>query len=117
MLRIVDDQVSSPTWARILAEASAQVIAQGRSDPLGYLAEKSGLYHLAGGGYCSRYEWAKEILLLIGLNNIKLEKASSLDFKTKADRPLFTALDNSLFQNTFSLYINEWKAALKLAFD
>ena len=49
-LRIVDDQISSPTWARTLAEATAQVIAQGRGEPSDYIKEKSGIYHLAGGG-------------------------------------------------------------------
>ena len=43
VLRIVDDQVSTPTWARTLAEATAQVVAQGRGDPLGWLEEKRGL--------------------------------------------------------------------------
>ena len=61
-LRIVDDQISSPTWARTLAEATAQIVAQGRGDPVEYIREKRGLYHLAGGGSCSRYEWAREIL-------------------------------------------------------
>ena len=44
-LKIVDDQISSPTWARMLAETSAQIIAQGRGDPLGFLADKVGIFH------------------------------------------------------------------------
>ncbi len=57
-LRVVDDQVSNPTWARMLAEITAQVLAHG----IGYLRERTGLYHLAGAGHASRYTWAQEIL-------------------------------------------------------
>ena len=55
-LQIVDDQISTPTWSRTLAEATSQIIAQGKNDPLGYLMANRGLYHLADSGYCSRYD-------------------------------------------------------------
>jgi hypothetical protein len=42
----------------MLAEVTALILAQGRDDVYGYLHEKGGLYHCAGGGSCSRYEWA-----------------------------------------------------------
>ena len=57
-LRIVDDQISNPTWARMLAEAASQILARG-SD---YLSERKGISHLAGSGYASRLEWARKIL-------------------------------------------------------
>ena len=50
-LRIVDDQIGSPTWARMLAEATAQVIAQGRSDPVDYIKEKSWPLPFGGSGF------------------------------------------------------------------
>ena len=49
-LHIVDDQISNPTWARILAQLTAHVLQRG----LDYARERSGLYHLAGGGHASR---------------------------------------------------------------
>ena len=93
VLRIVDDQVSSPTWAHMLAEATAQVIAQRREDPLGYLSEKSGLYNLAGSGYCCRYVWAKEILFLMNLKGVQLERASSSEFNMFGQKLQFSVLD------------------------
>ena len=121
VLRIVDDQISSPTWARMLAEATAQIIAQGRGDPVDYIKEKAGLYHLAGGGQCSRYEWAQEILRY----NPKLEEpmtfeiqpAPTSDFPTQARRPLFSALNCDHFAASFRLQLPPWEMALQTAME
>ena len=118
-LRIVDDQIGSPTWARMLAEATAQVIAQGKNDPVGYLTEKAGLYHLAGSGSCSRYEWAKEIIKY-GLNpveqsNISLIIAKSHEFPSPVVRPYFSALSDNFVFEKFTLRLPQWNATLQLA--
>ncbi len=93
-LRIVDDQISSPTWARTLAEATAQVIAQGRNAPVDYLLEKTGLYHLAAAGACSRYEWAKEIIRLDPNKEeqmvTKISPTKSQEFPNPAYRPKYS---------------------------
>ena len=95
-LHIVDDQISSPTWARMLAEATAQIIAQGRGTHVEYIQEKRGLYHLAGGGSCSRYEWAKAILEMDPHKDEQVVRelmpAKSEDFLTSAKRPFYTEL-------------------------
>ncbi|MBU2578437.1 dTDP-4-dehydrorhamnose reductase [Patescibacteria group bacterium] len=119
-LRIVDDQVSSPTWARTLAEATAQIIAQGRGKPVDYINEKSGLYHLAGGGSCSRYEWAKAILELDPDQDEyivkKLHKAKTGDFLLYTKRPLFSVLNCQKFNSRFSLSISSWLESLSIFF-
>ena len=118
-LRIVDDQISTPTWARSLAEATAQVIAQGRRDAVGYISETSGLYHLSGGGYCSRFEWVKSILELESTKDDIIVKevlpAKSGDFSTAAERPLKSALCCEKFENRFDLHLPDWRLILKLA--
>jgi dTDP-4-dehydrorhamnose reductase len=115
ILRVVDDQVSNPTWARMLAEGSAQVLARGD----GYLRERTGLYHLAGSGHASRYAWAQGILRLDPNKDEQsveqLLPASSSDFPTPAQRPLFSALDCQKFEQTFDLRLPAWDAALNLA--
>jgi dTDP-4-dehydrorhamnose reductase len=63
-LRIVDDQISNPTWARMLAETTALLIARGGNNLNAYLQERPGLYHLAGDSYTSRLDWATAILSL-----------------------------------------------------
>ena len=115
-LRIVDDQVSNPTWARALAESTAQMIGRGR----GYLQERSGLYHLAGAGYASRYAWAQEILKLDPKPEEQTAKgllrAATSDIPTPARRPLFSALDCSRFEVAFAgIGLPSWQEALVLA--
>lgn len=115
-LRIVNDQTSNPTWARTLAEITAQILARGSHDIRGYLREQRGLYHLAGSGYATRYEWAAEILRLGMTHNVpELQPAKTAEFPSPARRPTFSALDCSKFENTFGLRLPNWRDALALA--
>jgi dTDP-4-dehydrorhamnose reductase len=120
-LRIVDDQVSNPTWAHSLAEITAMLLARAGDKPFARLEECKGLYHLAGSGYASRYEWAEKILELDPHKNEQVIKgmlpAKSTDFPTPARRPLFSALDTGLFAETFNLQLVNWQDALKLALN
>ena len=120
-LRVVSDQVSNPTWARMLAEITAQVVARGGRQPAGWLNERGGVYHLAGSGYASRLEWAQAILRFDPRpeeqTTTELLPASTTDFPTPAARPLFSALDCSLFESVFDLYLPNWLPSLKLAMD
>jgi dTDP-4-dehydrorhamnose reductase len=120
-LRIVDDQVSRPTWARTLAEATAQVIAQGRSDPVDYIKEKQGLYHLTDGGSCSRYAWARAIVDLDPRKDEQAVKeilpAKSDDFPTPAERPLNSTLDLNKAQSVFYLQLPSWQESMCLALE
>lgn len=112
-LRIVDDQISSPTWSRTLAQATTAVINQGD------LPGKSGLYHLTDDGICSRFEWAKAILEndLYPDEHVfqQILPAKSSDFTTLAIRPMVSALDCGHFINTFGLPLTGWRENLELA--
>ena len=114
-LRIVDDQISNPTWARMLAEATGQILARGT----GYLSGHKGLYHLAGGGYASRLEWAREIIALDPKKAEQIvrrvEAAKTADFPASAERPLFSALDNENYSNVFKLKLLNWKQTFEIA--
>jgi dTDP-4-dehydrorhamnose reductase len=82
-LRVVDDQVGSPTYAGHLAAAAAEALQRGISP---------GLYHLAGSGYCSWCELAGEIVDLAGLD-VEVEAITSAEAGRPARRPAFSALD------------------------
>ena len=81
-LRVVDDQVGSPTYAGHLAAAVDEALRLGVSP---------GLYHLAGGGYCSWCELAREVVTLAGLD-VQVEPISTAEAGRPAPRPAFSAL-------------------------
>jgi len=116
-LRIVSDQIGNPTWARMLAGISGQLLARGRND-LDWFRQNRGLYHLAGDGYASRLEWARAVLEnnhQSGGASIEVLPALTSDFPTPAERPLFSALDCTRFQKAFGLKLPPWEKALSLA--
>jgi dTDP-4-dehydrorhamnose reductase len=116
VMRVVDDQISSPTSARMLAEVTALILAQGREDVFGYLKEKGGLYHCAGGGFCSRYEWAKAILELDTQKEEQIVKqllpAKSCEFFTPASRPMVSVLGCEKLNNEFHILTPNWLDSL-----
>lgn len=117
-MRIVDDQVGSPTWARMLAEATAHIIARGGDDPISYLQQHSGLYHLAGAGAASRFEWAREVIERDPKKEEQVVRqvlpAKSLEFPSPAHRPVYSALDCRRFEETFGQYLPDWKVSIGL---
>ncbi|MFZ3070596.1 MAG: dTDP-4-dehydrorhamnose reductase [Anaerolineaceae bacterium] len=121
VLRVVDDQVSGPTSARLLAETTALLLAKADEDAFGWLAERTGVYHCAGDGACSRYEWAQEILALDPKKEeqmIKvLESAKSAEFPTPAERPLVSVLNCDKLEKTFGLRLPPWQEGLRLVME
>lgn len=118
-LKIVSDQISNPTWARMLAETTALLIAKSNAGFTEHPDKNSGIYHLAGSGYTSRFAWAQQIIkndpkqheqVVLGM-----EAARTEDFPSPAQRPLFSALDCSLFEKTFGLSLPNWQETLQLA--
>jgi len=118
-LRIVSDQVGSPTWARMLAEITAQVLSKSGKDHHPWVTERRGIYHLAGDGAVNRLDWAKAILKYDPNPAEQIVKdilpALTSDFPTPAERPLYSPLNCDLFTNTFGLRLPDWKSALRLA--
>jgi dTDP-4-dehydrorhamnose reductase len=118
-LKIVTDQVGSPTWARMLAEVTSAMVARSLPNSWEYFSEKGGVYHLGGSGGVSRFDFTRAILEFDPRPEEqkvkKLEAALTADFPTPALRPLGTALDCSRFANVFGLTLPNWKDALRLA--
>ncbi|MBN2549199.1 MAG: dTDP-4-dehydrorhamnose reductase [Anaerolineales bacterium] len=122
ILRIVDDQIGSPTWARMLAEITAQMLAQAASaDIYDWLQARRGIYHLAGDGSASRLEWVRLILQLDPHRSTQLARevlpASTGEFAAPAQRPLNSALNCDQFAQVFGLRLPPWREALALAMD
>lgn len=118
-LRLVSDQVSNPTWCRMLAEVNAQLLAKAGDDFFGWILAQKGIYHLAGDGFASRLEWGKAILEYDPKRDEQIVEqiipAKTAEFPTPAQRPLFSALNCEHFFHTFGLRLPTWQTALKLA--
>jgi len=81
-LRVVDDQVGSPTYAGYLAAAVDEALRQGLAP---------GLYHMAGSGYCSWCELAREVVQLAGID-VEVQPITAAEAARPAPRPAFSAL-------------------------
>jgi dTDP-4-dehydrorhamnose reductase len=81
-LTVVDDQVGSPTYAGHLAAAVDEALKQGIAP---------GLYHMAGSGYCSWCELAREIVQLAGID-VEVLPITTAELGRPAPRPAFSAL-------------------------
>jgi len=81
-LKVVDDQTGSPTYAEDLAVCIRELTER----------QATRIYHLGGSGCATRFEWAKEMVALAGLDNEVLP-AKSADFPLPAARPANSCLD------------------------
>lgn len=101
-LKVVSDQIGSPTYAPDLAKFLADLID----------TEKYGIYHCTNEGFCSWYEFAKEIFRLAKSDTI-VRPILTKDYPTLARRPLNSKLDKlSIKSNGFS-FLPLWKESLK----
>jgi len=100
-LRVVDDQIGSPTYAMDLANVVKDLI------PL----ENNGIYHASGEGECSWYEFAIEILRLRGIQ-IKVVPVTSDEISRPATRPNYSALKNSRL-GEIGIAIRPWQYAIR----
>ncbi|MCB2178767.1 dTDP-4-dehydrorhamnose reductase [bacterium] len=115
-LKIVDDQISNPTWAEMVACKTLEIINRYEDDWYAAFQPLAGIYHLVGKGAVSRYEWAKAILALDPHKEeqiaTQLLPAKSTAFPTPAERPLLSGLEVRKFERTFGLEIPDWHTSL-----
>ncbi len=116
-LKIVDDQIGAPTWSRMIAQATAHIMAQLYS-PLYQLdiEELSGIYHLTCAGQTSWYEFAKAIIVE-SEKQPRVLPITSRDYPTPASRPAHSVLSNKKLAKTFGVTLPVWNKALKLCLN
>lgn len=108
ILRVVRDQIMSPTWTVNLAEGVMQLIGSGHF----------GVYHLTDrtDAGISWFEFAREILKLKGLTN-RIEPTISEEFNRPARRPAYSVLDTTLFTQRTGYEPMPWRESLKRFLD
>ena len=117
-LAVVDDQFGAPTWSRLIAEATALVIARwlDRPDP----EARSGLYHLCCGGRTSWHGFAAAILAQLAETEKNLARLTAIPtsgYPTPAARPANSQLDCGKLAATFGVRLPDWEAALALCLE
>ncbi len=112
-IRVVNDQMGSPTWSRMIAEATAQLLAKGFEN----LKEKCGLYHLTAHGYTSWFGFAQAILSLAEppMNETGLIPILSNQYCMTANRPANSCLSNDKINEQLDVFMPCWLNMLKLA--
>ena len=103
-LKVVFDQVGTPTYAGDLADAILAVASQGGPD---------GIYHFSNEGVCSWYDFTKMIAEYAGLTACDIEPCHSDEFPSKVVRPAYSVLDKTKIKETFGLKIPYWTDSLK----
>jgi dTDP-4-dehydrorhamnose reductase len=100
-LRVVTDQVLSPTFTADLADKTKELIEQ----------DAVGLFHLTNAGECSWFEFAQGALELAGVN-AKMEQISTEQMNQRARRPPYSALDTTRLETVGLSPMRPWKEAL-----
>lgn len=104
-LRVVTDEVATPTYAPDLAAAIARLIR----------TEHFGIYHFPNAGSCSRYEYARRVLALAGRGEVPIEPITLAEWPRAAPPPPYTVLANTCGA-ALGITLRPWEEALAAYF-
>ena len=105
-LRVVTDEVSSPTYAPDLAEAIAKLIR----------TEHYGIYHFTNEGICSRYDFAVKILELSGRGHVPIHPITSDQYTRASTPPPYSPIRNFCGATALGIKLRPWEEALEAYF-
>ncbi len=108
-LKVIFDQVGSPTYARDLASTILEII---RKLKLNKKTQSQEIYHYTNEGVASWYDFATEIFRIKNIN-CKTNPVDSSEFPTPAKRPHFSVLNKSKIKEDFGLTIPHWADSLR----
>jgi len=106
-LRVVFDQVGTPTYAGDLAKAVFTIIESGD------YARHEGIFNYANEGVCSWYDFTKEIARQSGHTACRIQPCHSNEYPSPVKRPAYSVLDKTKFKETFKQEIPYWTEALE----
>ena len=110
-LKVVFDQVGTPTYALDLAKTIEKFIEELKT-PHSSLLTSNCVYHFSNEGVISWYDFAKEICELSG-NVCDIQPCHSDEFPSKVKRPSYSVLDKTKIKNKLNITIPHWKESLK----
>ncbi len=122
-LRIVCDQIGSPTWARWLAVATVAVVTRAWRLPGGVEGAfaDAGVLHLSGGGATSWHEFAEQVITEDPRRQEqrvqRIIPIATKDYPTAARRPPYAVLDGSKAARHFGIDQTDWRMHLRMMLD
>ncbi|KPJ88032.1 MAG: dTDP-4-dehydrorhamnose reductase [Gammaproteobacteria bacterium SG8_11] len=122
-LRIVADQYGAPTWARNIADVTAQVLATAKRERL--VGEfTSGTYHLSASGKTTWHDFSsaiiervKQVALVSSIKTERVLPITTEDYPLPAARPKNSQMDSSSLTARFGVTMPEWQHAMELCID
>ena len=115
-LKVVIDQVGTPTYAHDLAEAIVRILQtpdQVGGDVMPGSHRASHIFHFSNEGVCSWFDFAKAIAAYSGQTACDIQPCRSEEFPSKVHRPAYSVLDKTKIKETFGLSIPYWTDSLK----
>lgn len=105
-LKVVFDQVGTPTYAFDLAEAIKVMLEK-------FDGSQTGVYHYSNEGVCSWFDFTKMIAEYNGSTECKVQPCYSCDFPSPVKRPSYSVLDKSKIKSVFGVEVPYWTDSLK----
>jgi dTDP-4-dehydrorhamnose reductase len=119
-LKVVFDQVGTPTYALDLANAISTIIEDYKKEWNQELQtwnySKTGIYHFSNEGVCSWFDFTKMIAECAGYNNCDIQPCHSDEFPSPVKRPSYSVLDKTKIKTTFGVKVPYWTESLKRRF-
>ena len=120
-LKVVFDQVGTPTYARDLADAilvALEDYKQSLNTQLSTLNyTKSGVYHFSNEGVCSWFDFTKMIAEYSNQTTCEIQPCHSDEFPSSVKRPAYSVLDKTKVKETFGIKIPYWTDSLKICIN
>jgi dTDP-4-dehydrorhamnose reductase len=113
-LKVVFDQVGTPTYALDLANVIMTVLADYSKEATSEHYSKTGVYHFSNEGVCSWYDFTKMIAEYSGQTACDVQPCHSDEFPSPVKRPAYSVFDKTRIKETFCLKIPYWTDSLKV---
>lgn len=116
-LKVVFDQVGTPTYALDLANAISVIVEDYKQETANYNQwasyTKNGIYHYSNEGVCSWFDFTKMIAEVAGNTNCDIQPCHSDEFPSPVKRPAFSVLDKTKVKETFGIKVPYWTDSLR----
>ena len=116
-LKVVFDQVGTPTYAYDLADAISVIVDDYKKESSSFNQwasySKTGIYHYSNEGVCSWFDFTKMIAEYSGQTDCDILPCHSDEFPSPVKRPAFSVLDKTKFKGTYGITVPYWTNSLK----